>query len=104
MIADAIYWLCVIASGCTTGMSLMLLFHTAMNAASKTRMPRHIIPIAVSYTFLAALVGVRVYLHEIKDPLLLGSIIVAYGLGLYGLWIVVENRRIAEAKGGPPSQ
>ena len=98
MIADAIYWLAIVAAGCTTGMSMMLLFHTAMNAATRTRIPRHILPIAVSYTFFAALVGVRVYLRSIADPLLLCSIIVAYVLGLYGLWIVVESRRLEERR------
>src|SRR5690349_1729038 len=98
MVSDAIYWLCIAASGCTTGVSLMLLYHTATSASARAPIPTHILPIAASYTFFAALIGVRVYLREIADPLLLCSIIVAFLLGLYGLWIVVENRRAEERR------
>lgn len=92
MVADALYWLCLISAGLAVGMSVVLLFHTSATGTHTYRIPRHIVPLAISYTFMAALVGVRVYMRSIDDPLLVGVTTIAFVSGIYGLWIAIESR------------
>jgi hypothetical protein len=97
MVNDLLYWLCLICAGLAVGMSLVLIFHTSVTGRQTYRIPKHIVPLAISYTFLAALIGVRVYLRSITDPLLIAAAAVALGIGIWGLWIAIESRSKAKS-------
>lgn len=89
---ETVQLLAILTGVFAAGLALVLMLHAAVTGNARYRLPRHIIPLAISYTMM---IGLRLPEIAAPDGIALWreiGLTVAYSIGIGGLLVALWKR------------
>lgn len=74
------------------GLALTLMLHASVTGRDRYRLPRHIVPLAISYTMMIGLRLPELWAGDGLGPWRESFLLIAYSIGIGGLLVALSKR------------